>query len=152
MSHWQKGKLSINCSDKLLIQGLERIHPEWVGHIQVAPQGEKLTAYDYYGHTQKADILVPSAKNKQFEKAPGIVYSDLVINRSPDGWEIVVDDLSDPTVLNLENPLQAEIQKMKEEAMARFGIANGMEVIQDEGGERRTRYWIDRDKMGMITE
>lgn len=151
MSHWQAGKMSLKCTDRVLHRALVRVFPEWEGHIHIAPEGEKLTAHSYYGQTQKADIIIPSSKNPEFEAAPGIKYSDLMINRDGEGgFDIIVDDLSSSKVLNLEKPLLAELQKMREEAMERFGKIQQVEVVSENNEERVTRFWVERDNVGQM--
>jgi len=153
MSHWQKGKLSIKCSTKVLTRALERIFPQWEGHIQV-DEGEGLTAYDYVGRKMdetKFSILIPGVKNPNFDPAPGLRYNDLGITRDEDGgWDVHVDNSGLRGINNVENRLKGEIQKMKDEALAKMGIVEGMQTVSEDEDERTVRFWVDRDKFGKL--
>ena len=148
MSHWQKGKLDIKCSTKVLIKALENIMPQWEGHILV-DENEKLQAYDYTGRLMKGEtfsILIPGAKNPKYKQTPGIIYNDLGIKRNKEGgWDVHVDNSGLSGIDHVEGRLTAEIGKMKQQAMAQIKNYEGFEIVTDDNNKLRMEFWVDED-------
>ena len=144
MSHWQKGKLDIKCSTRVLVN----VMPRWEGHILV-DENEKLQAYDYTGRLMKEDtfsILIPGVKNPNHVPTPGLVYNDLGIKKNDNGgWEVHVDNSGLRGIDHLEGRLTAEIAKMKQQALSKIKNYEGFEIVTDDNDNLRMEFWVDED-------
>jgi len=149
MSHWQKGKLDIKCSIRVLVKALESIMPQWEGHILV-DENEQLKAYDYTGRLMKEEtfsILIPGAQNPQHKQTPGLVYNDLGIRKNKDGsWDVHVDNSGLKGIDHLEGRLTAEISKMKQQAMASIKNYEGFEIVADDNDKLQMEFWVDEEE------
>lgn len=149
MSHWQKGKLDIKCSIRVLVKALENIMPQWEGHI-IVDESQKLEAYDYVGRLMKGEtfsVLIPGAKNPKHAQTPGLVYNDLGIKKNEDGsWDVHVDESGLRGINHLQGRLTAEIAKMKQQAMAQIKNYEGFEIVTDNDDKVRMEFWVDEDE------
>ncbi len=110
MSHWQKSKLNLVCSEQILRRALINIVPEWENYIRVDPNAG-LTIINMNNEVQ-GGMSVKVPKN-----APGSSYCDFGAQKKADGtWELIIDPAGTPRSLgghNAENVIKAEVSAIR---------------------------------------
>ena len=137
MSHWQTGKLELNCSLNILRKALINIMPEWEKHIKVDEKGELQVSY--HGRSVKKTYQIVVQGSNSRIKGLG---SDIGLSRNESGsWEIG----GDYSINTLKSKLTGEVMRMRAIAIAQM---RGYEIIKNEnnGDEIITDIRIDEDK------
>jgi len=140
MSHWQKGKLSLNCSLEVLQQALVNVMPTWEKYIQTDTNGSLPLHNSYTNETKKGfHLVIPGGQNpmggkKGVVSTPGVNYADVGFKKVGDHWEVEAD--KDGLRINLEGEITAEVAMMKARVIAAMGSVS---IISDEktNGKRR---------------
>lgn len=149
MSHWQKGKMDIKCSLKVLVKALEKVMPQWEGHIHV-DENEKLKAYSYTGQLMKGEtfsVLIPGIANPKYKPAPNLAYNDLGIKKNANGgWDVHVDNSGLRNIDHIEGRLTAEIAKMKQQALSHIKNYEGFQIVADDNDKLQMEFWVDEDE------
>jgi hypothetical protein len=137
MSHWQKSKLNLTCSEQMLRRALINIVPAWEKYIQTDPNGG-LTIVDM-GGVVRTGINLKVPKN-----APGSSYCDFGAERKGDGtWELTLDPIGMPKAFGKspEGAIKAEVSAAKSRA-ANARAGNRMVSERREGNKIIQRYLV----------
>jgi len=125
MSHWQTGKLKLNCSIAVLRRALINIIPKWEKYIKT-DEASKLTIFNSYTHQNEGgySLTIPQGSET------GISYGDVGFKKNAQGeWEIRYDAVPYELRGNLPGRVAQEVGAMKARAVA---TVRGFTVVQDE--------------------
>lgn len=124
MSHWQTGKMKLNCSLAVLKRALINIMPQWDKHIKVDPSGN-LDLQGYGGTVKKGfNLVVPKGS------ATGISYEDMGFKQeSDDSWSVMRGTYLPRTIRDPEGQVLQQVATMKARAIA---AVRGYQITKDQ--------------------
>jgi len=125
MSHWHKGKISLNCSLEVLRKALINIMPEWESHIKVDPSKQLSATSKYQESLSGYSIVIRQGEDT------GVYGADIGFKQEKDGsWSVSFDYLPEKwrgeTIGGL---VTLEVSKMRARAVVEYF---GLEICRDE--------------------
>ena len=129
MSHWQKGKISLNCSIDILRKALINIMPEWEKHIKVDPSKQLTANSSYQGPLSGYSLVIPQGENT------GVRGADIGFKQEQDGtWSVSFDYVPYKWKgSNIAGTVALEVSKMRvREAANYYGLEITKEQLEKE--------------------
>lgn len=115
MSHWQEGKIDLNCSIEVLQRALLNIRSTWAQSIEVSAQGNLTAKSSYEVKNPKSGMHIVLRMG-----SGGIRGADIGFKRNADGtWQIHHDYLPDG-IRDMQGVVKQAVATMRAKALAQI--------------------------------
>jgi len=144
MSHWQEGKIGLNCSIQVLQRALINIRAAWAKSIEVSAEGN-LTAKtnsNYQAAKGGMNIVLRMGNG-------GVRGADIGFKRNEDGtWQVHHDYLPEG-INNMEGAVKQAVATMRARAIAQI---KKYDLVSDSkhGTDRIIDIAVPQEDIGMV--
>lgn len=142
MSHWQEGKISLNCSIEVLQRALLNVRAAWSKSIEVSAEGNLTAKSNYQAAKTGMNIVLRVGTG-------GVRGADIGFKRNDDGTWSVHHDYLPEGINDMEGVVKQAVATMRTRAIAQL---KKYDVLSDSkhGADRIIELAVPIEDIGMV--